>query len=604
MFVKAPHVRVFSEALEIAAQALFRSEPKYALSLMFRLCNRDFMSRMFDRVTVALLSQDLVTHAFELCAAALEAASIHQITSEDHGLGIAVVAPACELVSRLWFRLQDSAIPTARRLVIAIYHLNHRTIIDSDLSQATRLLFRRAFQAMSTEQILEWIPDLLLTPLPVSREERWIPLLDPFEEIPLPDLLTRNTTTIRSEADNDAIAALLRAAWDRGTLRAPAVHRLARLHALGFMNQQEAREFGSALWSRVNLNQLPLIEGYLFNAFLHLPAPDSINTSEVIKQVLMHSAIPHMVRDDHGQSVTSSDLVKDATDFLDGFERCSAPILRIHTHSYGIRWSIEECDTLLDKLATWAAFNVTDRNRHHNIAMPAIRSLYRFVARTIVPTVSCEQAVLSKAVQLLRSIAGTEHSPLEVRVVDLIVGDIDATQLREMLVAPFYSSGEDDEVLQAGHGLLLWLSYNFNDIVEYRPNSFIEEILTCMLARRGTPLRYCIETVSMVVRFFPTALGEHDDLLIRRVLRALLSLSTLPTSPPIEPPARAASRETVGIRTAAAKLASELYRLCVSQHRQVPDILESWRVLAQRDVLPEVQHAWRRVRGANSAEPG
>src|ERR1041384_4680238 len=103
---------------------------------------------------------------------------------------------------------------------------------------------------MIREEVAAFVPEWLQSPLPKDRDEPWNFLADPFDEIWSPEPFNTNVIP-RDKADTEAIAALLRAARDRGTLRSRAIHRLHRLQMIGFLNEHEVREFGNALWSDV-----------------------------------------------------------------------------------------------------------------------------------------------------------------------------------------------------------------------------------------------------------------------------------------------------------------------------------------------------------------
>jgi hypothetical protein len=590
VFVRAPPVRVFPDELEKAAQALFSAEPKYALTLMLRIGQRSVVERAFDRVTIALLSDDLVNHAFELCASALIAEMRSAGPRFRRGLKSNVVIPACELVSRLWFRLRGPQPSRARQLAQDLYCHAIASPHDWELPQSVRFMFRSAFGAMTPADVSAWVPSLLELPLPPSDTTRRVELADPFNEMrTIPDVAV--PPVVRTATITEAVAALLRVARGRGPDRSKAVHRLDQLHRLAVLDDRETREFADALWGQIQSNSLPDIDGYRFPAFMKLPAPESIDRMLVLRNALLAEDIPPILTSD-GTNRTSSDLVQNATSYFIGFEYASMPLLRFHTHQFGIPWSISEYGFIVNRLSAWMDANLNDHNRMHEIAEPAIRSLCNVLAHVVVPGATADQLLILRVADLLRNV-GSGMIPLHARAVDLIAGRVTVAQLQEALLMPYFSpQAEDDDLLAAGDGILLWLAFVSAGIAEAPGQELIRELLTSMIGRRNTTLGRRIEITYTVVRFFPERLNEQDLVLLEGALRALLAASALPTSIRTEPAARAATRGTAQVRAAASRLASELYGLYIRNQQRVPSILRTWQGLAENDVLPEVRHAW------------
>lgn len=160
------------------------------------------------------------------------------------------------------------------------------------------------------------------------------------------------------------------------------------------------------------------------------------------------------------------------------------------------------------------------------------------------------------------------------------------------------NSVENREVEEALKAIVLWLTLQeLNKGIPAPPDRLLEELVDRIVARRNPGLDAALISVRQVLRRCPNRVTPD---LLRRLcvgLRFLLEDTELPAASERPDFDRALNPLPVDDRPShrqhSTALASALHAELGRRGHGIPNVLETWRQVANEDPLPEVRRAWR-----------
>jgi SIR2-like domain len=586
-----------------AADWIQEDAPFWSLGARLRTGDHKAIERFFDRSLVATLDQSRFDFLFSVATTSLSQALV-RLSSTPGGAGFpnsTLVSLFSELLSRLSVRALDGQLVETLNLAISMYRMP--IIRAHPFHESLRHLFERVIYALSPSTLLARIPEVLALPIPdvdgcdVPDAETWP---EPFAMNGWPQTLSGQTL------ERGSLAALI--TWLLGVVstgtppaRRRAVIRLLQVFRMNLLSDSEQVEFGAALWSKVDPHGLPADSGLLPGAYLALPAPETVDVQERIRAYLNARDFRRLIHRGATSATSRFDFVAGTDNYVVGLLRVTKVpwVLGESEKDRLLDWSPEEAAALLEKAAVWWEHHKSELTSERRFPDSAEKikedttALLNVLAVVVLPRLSPKDRVSrERAAHLVGEIQDAGVSTLLVTPLTIRLGvspDEVAKALRHGLL-----SSQEPVATAAASGIGIWIVGHPAGLLP-APNSYlVDDMVHVVAARRSPALMPTLTQLASIVRSLPGVITAERLELLSLGLEELAKETALPSSPsivgdgntPLMPKDRPAHRR------AAVELAAAISGLPGSSAGKPRIVVDTWRRIAETDVLPEVRRGW------------
>jgi len=584
-----------SEEGAIAGRLIYPFSPFWALSAMVRSDKDAILSRWFDRVRVASLTDVEVDRFSKLLTKALrEAATAVSVDPRQALDGETFLTQNletfCELVSRLSFRLSDQDLESLLMFCIEMYKSSALRQHSYVYRKTIDLLLKRITYALPRSILLQRLG--LLLELPVATEpgfENENPALvkDPFEELKWPKELTINETFDRSTWTAPIAHLINLVKHGSDIARERAIHRLLFINEINALTDLETIAFREALWFRLDEKDLPANSNMHLWALLRYPPPNSDD---------FRTSLQQRVLDDWSH--------RDPHYFEALIEATASPRSSRERPLQLFSWTEAQALKFLEEAKEWwakqkseiAAEKASGRIDLWDRRAERVSTLITFLGKVILPNLrSASEPQKASVLSLVTDIESSGYPTLLVRPLTLFVDPERLDKTAELLRTALTSTN-DNEARYAIFGLYWWLLYGSKDTLPGPPMDLILELANKIAMRREPALLSAMLQTALIIDQMPDILFTSMVESLCRGLEYLLTDTELPTEK--DRAEMAGVHTTIRVedrpdyRAGAAGLAAALHRHFRDTSRDIPEVLAKWQQVAETDTLPEVRLAW------------
>jgi hypothetical protein len=240
---------------------------------------------LLDRSQVATMDSDLATRLYSWSLQIFQ----RELTRLTGHIAFdsaqeALLEALPEVLSRLAFKVSNEELKRTFPLVLQ-FHGAAGIRAHIRLQESSGPWFRRLFHAADAQLLLQWLPELIRSPLfdvgtpaVIPNSQAWP---DPMREFPV--------DRVRQVKDRDADVMakisqatdwlLKRADSESGEARHRVLLRLTDLQTAQLMNDEQKQQFGNVLWAQRGPNGLPVLPNFAAFGYLHSPAPAGTDTA-------------------------------------------------------------------------------------------------------------------------------------------------------------------------------------------------------------------------------------------------------------------------------------------------------------------------------------
>ena len=421
-----------------------------------------------------------------------------------------------EVVSRLAFRLESVELQEAFSLALEIQRdpdiASHIT-----LGESCAAWFRRLFETATDQQILEWLPGLIGSPLhaasnqsSVALHNRWF---DPVAEIP---------EERTSRAAGDCAPTLLVAIGEAnvrllqhtdsamGEERRRALARLIDIFFAGVMSQEDQNRFAAILWDKTGENGLPEIPDLLYANYLQLPKPDEVDVASRVKHCLKALALTKIAND--GSENTS--VPAEENRIIQEIASVSKPIVQIPNEPKGIiEWDEDEAHELWIKALEWwsdaksvlAIERASPFPLGRNQILPFVDYFGMFLARAVLPKMSMsEKDEWEKVLAILSQTRNYGAYLTTVLPYTLLHCSGQKDQVARAILDDL-SAGDEKAVESSAMAVRHWIHLADAKLVDKPPVKVVNALIWRVVLRRPEKVDVCMFLLAILLMEKPDA---------------------------------------------------------------------------------------------------
>ena len=267
-----------------------------------------------------------------------------------------------EFLSRLSIKLESPDLQLAFRAALKFHNLEEvKTHIS--LNKSCAPWFNRLFNASSDQLLLEWLPELIRSPLPeeisdMDGEHPRHPAItwpDPMMNFDYNRVgTTQNTDSHLGTEIHEATDWLLQnTKTTSGEARQRALMRLTQVFHTKLMLKEQQERFGDLLWENTTGNGLPDLPNLAMFSLLHLPSPPEVDTKSRLKQHLL-SLKPRRSVEIKQNSIRVSLPGEHEDQVIREVSSASKPIIRLPSEPEGeVEWELTEANQLWKDVYEW-----------------------------------------------------------------------------------------------------------------------------------------------------------------------------------------------------------------------------------------------------------
>ncbi|WP_198172889.1 SIR2 family protein [Bradyrhizobium sp. AT1] len=566
----ASHMKLFDDGLRLSTRTLVATEPWLASQLAVRIGYDDKLTdEVFSRVNIARFPRDLVPMLKDSLMRRISFGLALIGTHENKGRdGTSIVNSSLEILSRVAVRLAQSELIVLFDQASAYYLSSKFRQQSLLLGRSLAHLFERVFESLSRGSLAELLPRLFALPLPHERgsevdARNWpdpVGLLPEWCEPPA-------LQDPRSPLWEAIISRLLAAAKGPDSVdRGAAVLRLLKLLRWNFLNEQECRQFGEALWAPELCNTMGLPEHTNLRTWvlLVLPEPSEGKAREAVTRVV-------------------GTLAKEGAKLHSRLEQIGELLHQANRLNMPIELSAAIKSDLVDLVGRWAEHrpSAKDRfarmmNRDDVLETNALAGVVEILSRVEVED-DIVQRIWDKSVDMDTQDEGPYAFaiyPFLARRWPTKKPDL-LDRLRQALV-----SDKEERVNSAVHGLYSWLAREpIDQPGDEDLEALVREIGIAIAARRHVLLVSGLGLAEWIFREGPSRLR---NLIVRDCDHGLVAL--------LDEASYARSDQSFdvpAVRAGCIKLASSMIAAGHADSRGA----QSWLEESKTDPLPEVRNA-------------
>jgi hypothetical protein len=608
---------IFSEEIANASRLIEANAPFWAFSSMVRGGKKKDFLEWINRVNVATLPQAQVNQLYKLRDSLNEAikdlvGDSKKLSSFGSSFSQRQVLFLSELISRLCFRFSVVQVNKIYKLTVDMYKaalFQHYSI----LHKCVDVLFKRLLYVMPQPEILKRMPELLSLPIPeedsfeVKENQLWP---EPFKYIKWIGGAKLESNFNRSNWTKP-ISSLMKVV-ETGTpeARKRSVLRLIRIYEIGGLSNDEIKDFGKALWAKIDPNtELPSDTSLSHVSFLILPEKDEGKAKEKLRKYLLSGKLPKIIQ----YSISPEGKKSFQIGFSSSFYSLTQQFLDATLFSINysgkeerrfIDWTTQEAIQILEQVSIfWNNQKIAYKEAPKSVLFDLKENfreqfpqIMKLMAHIILPRLKdVDEKTKAVAKNLLNEM--DQENLVTLTALPMILF-VDSNRYEEIVrrIRFGLNSLKEKEVYGSISGLFYWLIYSRKKQIPVPPDDLLDKIVNKVLTRCQPGLNFAIGQVSVIIKEIPEC---FDDIQIESLcisLEYLIKETEIPDRRIVE----LSNESALGIpisdrpeyRKLTAELALQLCRLFKSRKKDIPEVLNKWREISQNDPLPEVRRVW------------
>ena len=401
-----------------------------------------------------------------------------------------------EVLSRLAFKLELVELQEAFPLALEV-HRHSRIQAHIILYKSCQPWFRRLFEAVDSQQLFSWLPELLKFPLYAERNQLsdHHPWPDPIKCLPIGRMhASRETATeLLTEEIHRTIEWLLeRARSESGEERQRAVMRLIYVFGTGLMTEEQKKSLGRLLWEKTNEHGLPdLPHLYAFN-YLHLPSPEKIDFVSKVK--------------DHILDLTPTPNVVAENIMILNSAFASKPVVQIPHEQEGIiEWGRDEANELLDKSIEWWNGEKGLFALEKSTPFVGIRHLSAslekfgiFLARAVLPNMGATGDEWNKTISFLYEVR-KQGVYLTTALPYILLHRQNEKDKVTQTILDDLGSGDENAVAASAKAIRHWSYLADAGLVDSLPKSTVDKLIQRTVFRRPEGIQTCLDQLALLL---------------------------------------------------------------------------------------------------------
>ena len=511
-----------------------------------------------------------------------------------------------EFLSRLTLRLEKEDLQDAFRMALKLHNLpGIKTHIR--LNESCRPWFRRLFDAVDGQQLLEWLPDLIRFSLPndangnESSQHPAISWPDPITEFPV-DLvreIQEIDSSLRAEI-HDSIEWILHITQaTSGETRQRALIRLFFVFHTNLMTEEQEGRFGDLLWENPTASDLPDLPNLTLFNFLHLPSPPEINVKSRLKQHLLTLKPRKSVSLD-GTSI-SIELTEDQ--MIHEVTSASKPVVRLPSEPQGeIEWELTEVNQMWNDVYEWwendkHAIKRTNQDSRFAAGFDdnIRRSLERtstFLARVVLPQMGTASEDEWTTVLSFLSDAREDKVYLTQALPYILLHRPNRFDMVLSTIRNDLASDEEKAVDAAALAVSHWAYLGDETNIERVPHDAINDLIKQVIFRRPEGAKTCLRQLALIISKKSDLIDSDQVNLVVSSLTPWLEATRIPI--PENDGGGFPEHERPLLRALLGRLASALsdwMKIKLPDQPELPEI-STLRESYSSDPLPEVRRSF------------
>lgn len=597
-------IRFAGEALRKACKWIAPFTDFWGPALLVRAGKVDDLKNFMERTQVATMEPALAKRLNRWVLDALQREfSALSGTIEWMSAQQALLEALVEVLSRLTLKLESAELQEAFSLAMAL-HERSEIYSHRNLHQLCTPWFSRLFEAADEQQLVAWLPALILFPLyhdsDLSRRlSNFWP--DPMTDFPAERLrVVQEPLSERTDTD-EAIAWLLaRAQNESGKGRHRAVMRLIRIFYTDLMTAEQKESLGRLLWEQPGTNGLPDLPDLNYYGYLSLPAPAEIDVVSKVKEHLL-TLTPNRFVNNTGTSITISFPTQDDR-VIREWEWASKPVVQLPYEWEGkIKWSWDESWELWAQVVEWwqndkIAF---DRQIPSMVLNPieaieaSVERAGMFLARAVLPNM--DSASEDEWSEVLAFLCETREHEIYLTPAFpyVLLHRPSKSEVLTQIVLDDLSSDDAKAVKASAEAVCHWIYLADADLVDKPPTNIIDKLIHRVVFRRYEGIQICLDQLARLLIEKPDAFEATQVHLMVASLSPWSHATRLPLHAE-DPPGDFPEEERPELRDHLGRLASALSiwlkRKCPDQPEpaEISHLRESYEL----DSLPEVRRSF------------
>jgi len=608
---------MFSDILVNSAKLIEPYAPFWALSTMIRVAGEKEFKEWFNRIRVASLSENEVVQSFTVINSFNQA--IKDLVENPQKLNLfgssfsqRQVLFLSELISRLCFRFSVAQINKVYKLTVDMY----KTSLFQNYSilhKCVDVLFKRLLFVMPQSEILKRMPELLSLPIPdadgfeIKENQLWP---EPFRYIEWVESIRLDSNFDRSNWTKPVSNLMKIIESGVPEARKRAILRLIRIYEIGGLSNDEIKDFGKVLWSKIDPDtELPSDTSLSYAFFLTLPEKEEGKAKEKLRKYLLSKELPKIIQYSINSEGRRSFQVGFSSSFYfqtQGY--LDATLLPLNNDKKEewrfIDWTTQEAIQILEKISKfWGNQKVAYREAPESIFfnfkdnfIEQFPQVTKLMAHIILPRLKdADEKTKEFAKSLLNEM---DQEDLVILTALPMVLFLDSNCYEEIAkrMRFGFNSLEEREVYGSISGLFYWLVYSRKKQIPAPPDDLLNELVNKVLTRCQPGLNFAIGQIGVIIKEFPECFNDNRIESLCISLEYLLKETELPNRRFIETVDELTLRIPISDRPEYKKLTTELafqlYGLFRSRNKDIPEILNKWKEISQNDPLPEVRRIW------------
>jgi len=503
------------------------------------------------------------------------------------------------IVARLLFRCSDEWKGKCLALALDLYE--QPLFTRHEYTDPINSLMEQAISEATPAQIVSILPRLINRAIEHSQSHSNSDLLDPELHLLNKDNIAETKIERTVELRNQIKDLLLRVASSEYKVRVRAIQITYFLNKMNVLTKTEQKRFIAAVWSKTDLkSKLPLGYSPLKWTLLRLDSKHNNN----LRAYLTESSIPPAVNiGDGGNGKKSYSSSFAASDYFDDWVDCTAPKVLISTdkREYRFDWSADEIMGLLENVSPWwestKQFVSGDIGpsflgdyKGHSLSMT--KHLLKMLTQVVGPRIeNLDSSYKERIITLLDDMVQSEVNTFYAVSMELAIEPERIDKLSKKIRAGLIAQDEKT-VHDAIFGLFRWIVMSTTSLPPPAPADLLNEWVNIIVSRRAQGLRGALGQITVLIEDLPSAITEDHARHLCVGLEYLLNETTL-NSDEISRIQGIPFDHISDYRMWSAQLAYHLYKWFEVKGLDIPDILNKWKEVCEKDVLPEVRSAWK-----------
>ncbi len=610
----------FLQNADTAVRWIWPFAPLWAISAYVRKAhdNNNLIDDWLTRIEVSNITQVIIDTSFTAFTQALKQVveSLPHEFPRKQSFSEETIIPLSEILSRLTIRFSPEQLQELLKIGLTMYE-SPAFQKDFRLYDVVNKVFKRVLYALPGPETSRLLVDIIGLSLPGDETS----LVDPtmVENWPEPTthiswgLIDKKFIKFDSPKWASTIGKLIvDVEYGDYSVRSRAVERLRRLADKDLLTGKQRESFGKALWSRTLPElDLPSDTRIYPHGFMYLPAPNVKQAENSLRSFIENNPFPNLYYYEEkpiGSVVTSLQRKGKPTirytysfstqSLLKAWKYASkSPMNDLENdHPLLIDWTTFEAEAMLKKISVWwfaekeALLYSKDLDSLSKVVEQRIGDVNYIVRRILFPRFKASsEETKREAINLLKDIDASGFSILSVLPSTLYLNNSEAE--RQKVAAALHKgihSQNDVEVFESIHGLVDWLALQELSDLPKVSETLSEALALKLIACRQPALQFTLDVFAWIINVIPQALSDVNRERVLMALQFLLEDTSIPRGRMVRVEAHSVE-EVTRLRAEAAKLAGKLYSYYLTRSINVPEVIQDWKNVAEKNPLPEIR---------------